>query len=108
MTKATKNKDVAGKTPVETAPQDEKRRPLKSYRQGDVSASVWARDYAVRGETRRFYSITFERSYRDAAGKYRYTRSFSPDDLGSLMSLCQQAGDHIASFQYPEPEDRNA
>ena len=89
---------------ADTASQEEKRRPLKTFTLGDVHASVWARAHEVRGHPRRFYSITFERSYRDGNGRYRYTRSFNPDDLGALMSLCQQAGDFITSLQYPPAE----
>jgi hypothetical protein len=100
MTKALKNKDVSGTRPEEraapAAPAAEKRRPLTTLRQGDVSASVWAREHQVRGEMTRFYSVTFERSYKDSTGKYCYTRSFNPDDLGALMALCQQASEYIA------------
>ena len=42
----------------------------------------------------RFYSITFERSYRDNTGQYRYTRSFNPDDLGALMARVFGLGEH--------------
>lgn len=91
--------DVSGTKPEEQASPEVKRGPIKTFRQADVSASVWARDHVIRGEPRRFYSVTFERSYRDATGHYRYTRSFSPDDLGALMSLCQQAGDFILELQ---------
>lgn len=102
MTKALKNTDVSNRkledkpaAPDAAASHDAKRRPLTTLRQGDVSASVWARDHQVRGERTRFYSVTFERSYKDATGKYCYTRSFDPDDLGALMALCQQAGEYV-------------
>ncbi len=80
---------------AETAPQDAKRRPLKTFTLGDVHASVWARDHAINGRLTRFYSASFERSYRDSAGKTGYSRSFNPDDLGTLMALCQEAGQYI-------------
>ncbi len=86
--------------------QDAKRRPLKTFTQGDVSASVWSRDHLIKGQPTRFYSVTFERSYRDSSRQIRYTRSFNPDDLGTLMSLCQQAGDYLTSLQYPEAEGK--
>lgn len=84
---------------VAAAPQDAKRRPLKSFTMGEVHASVWARDHVVKGQPRRFYSITFERSYRDSTGKTAYSRSMNPDDLGALMSLCQQAGEYVNEAQ---------
>src|SRR4051794_40309208 len=91
---STKKKD-ASRTEAAAPSQGEKRRPLTTLRQGDVSASVWARDHQARGAVTRFYSVTFERSYKDSTGKYCYTRSFNPDDLGALMTLCQQAIEYI-------------
>lgn len=85
----------ASRREAPATPTTEKRRPLHSLRQGDVSASIWSRDHQVKGEVTRFYSVTFERSYKDSTGKYCYTRSFNPDDLGALMSLCQMAGEYI-------------
>ena len=106
MTKAEKIELAASRatTAVAAAPQQDvsqeaKRRPLQSFRKGDCSASVWARDHVVRGESRRYFSVTFERSYRDSTGHYRYTRSFAPDDLGSLMGLCQLAAEYITALQ---------
>jgi len=89
-----KKKDASRKEAAAPS-KEEKRKPLTTLRQGDVSASVWSRDHEVRGEMTRFYSVTFERSYKDSTGKYCYTRSFNADDLGALMSLCQQAGEYI-------------
>ncbi len=60
---------------------------------------MWARDHAIKGELTRFYSVSFERSYRGSDGKYGYSRSFNPDDLGALMTLCQQAGDYLLELQ---------
>ena len=89
-----KKKDASRKEAA--APSvEEKRRPLTTLRLGDVSASVWTRDREVQGVPTRFYSVTFERSYKDAGGKYAYSRSFDPDDLGTVMALAQQAGDYI-------------
>lgn len=112
MTKAEKIELAASKaakavaaSPQQPVSQDAKHRPLTTLRNADCSASVWARDRNIRGLTRRFYSVTFERSYRDAMGQYRYTRSFSPDDLGALISLCQQASEYIRAFSYAPPEE---
>jgi hypothetical protein len=95
---STKMKTVM-KTNTPEAASDEKRHPLKTFTQGDVSASVWARDHLVRGESRRFYSVTFERSYRDATGQFRYARSFNPGDLGALMWMCDQASKYLEEQQ---------
>lgn len=86
--------------------QEAKQRPIKTFSQGDVSVSIWFRDHLIKGQPTRFYSLTFERTYRDNTGKFRYSRSFNPDDLGAIMSLCQQASDYLTSLQYPDAEGK--
>ena len=107
MDKARKNKDVAATKAVEkpvattaaTAPQEEKRRPVQTFRVDDVSASIWVREHQVRGQMTKFWSVTMERSYKDAAGQWRYTKTFDSDSLGKVVSLCQQASEFISRQQ---------
>lgn len=104
MKKAAPVKDAGTKpekpaAPAAPASQDVKRRPLKTFTIGDVHASVWSRDHLVKGQSMRFYSVSFERSYRDATGKIAYSRSMNPDDLGALISRAQQAGEFINEAQ---------
>jgi hypothetical protein len=68
-------------------------------RVGDISASIWSRDHLVRGESRTFYSLTLERSFRDRDGAYRYTRSFDPDSLGSLVTAIQKADEFLRTLE---------
>ena len=104
MEKAKKNKDVsatkAEETPVATtaatAPQEAKRRPEQTFRVDDVSASVWVREHLVRGQPTKFWSVTLERSYKDAAGQWRYTKTFDSESLGRVVALCQQASEYIS------------
>ncbi len=107
MEKATKkNKDVAvtktAEQPVATdatnASQDAGRKPVATIRVDDCSASIWAREHLVQGKPKVFYSITIERSYKDRDGRYRYTRSFDPESLGKIVSLCQQASETITGL----------
>jgi hypothetical protein len=81
---------------AETAP--EKRTPVKSLRDGDCSVSIWHRVFVVKGKPTDFYSLTFERSYRKD-GDWKYTKSFSPDDLPRLIALCQQAETAVAELR---------
>ena len=73
--------------------------PLKTIRIDDVSVSIWANDRLVQGVSRTFYSATFERSYVDKTGSRKYTGFFSPDNLGKIVALCQQAEQMIHTFQ---------
>lgn len=110
MSKATlRNTEVADTKSAENAaaaaPASEtKRRPIETFREGDVSASVWGRDVQYKGSLRTFYSVSFERSYRDRDGSYRYTKTFGLSDLGLLMHLAKQASDFIRGLQPPARE----
>jgi len=110
MVKAKKNTDVAGAErpavikPAAGAPQESRRQPVRSFRIEDVSAAVWERKLLVRGEERTFYSVSFERSYKDANGQYRYSRSFDLDSLGKVVTVAQQAAEFIHGLEYSEPE----
>ena len=90
------NKEVSGRKPEANAATDAAtKKPIQSYREGDVSVSIWARMY---GE-RTFHSCTFERSYKDASGQWKYTRSFGLDDLGHLASLAQRTSEYLHELQ---------
>ena len=104
-----KKKDVAGaERPAEqpaakaaaTASQDAKRRPIKHFRVDDVSAAVWDRKVLVQGEERVYYSVTFERSYKDRDGTWKHTRWFDLESLGKVVTVAQQAVAY--SYRYAE------
>jgi hypothetical protein len=84
-----------------TASKDAKRGPYKTLRVEDCSTSIWTRDVQVQGEPRRFYSVTFERSFKGRDGAWNYTKSFDPDSLGRIVALCQQASEIIAGLEDP-------
>lgn len=65
--------------------------PVKKFRVGFVSASVWKND-ASNG----FYSVTFQRAYRDG-DTIKNTDSFGAADLPVLAVLASRAEAWIAS-----------
>lgn len=84
-----------------TALPDAKKRPALTLRVEDCLASIWAREYMVQGTPRIFYSVSFERAYKARDG-WKYTRSFGNENLGHLISLCQQANEKIGSLMQQE------
>lgn len=102
MANAKKNTDVSDKKTEDSAATDAapaaKRHPVKVLRVEDCSASIWAREYVSRGQQKTFFSVSFERSYKDHDG-WRYTKSFDLDSLGKLMTLCRQAEEAIRMLQ---------
>src|SRR4051812_23287591 len=85
-------KDVTDATSVESGSQTN--RPLKSFRDGDVTASVWSR-VVTKLEPRTFYSISIERSYQNAKGEWKYTNFYSPADDKKIFNVWQQAVEFI-------------
>lgn len=69
--------------------------PVKVFRVEDVSASVFARTRKVQREDVTFFSVSFSRSYKDASGMRKYTKSFDSDCLGQLATVLQQASEFI-------------
>src|SRR3954462_1510798 len=97
-TKKTARK-VAPAAATAAVSQEAKRRPCRTLRIEDCSASIWSRDITVQGETRTFYSVTLERSYKDRDGSWKYTKTFDADSLGRVVSLCQQASEIIRGLE---------
>jgi hypothetical protein len=94
-----KKKDAPTTKAGDAARPEAKRLPIKTIRVEDVSASIWTRTHLIQGEECTFYSVTFERSYKDRDGAYRYTKSFDLDSLGKLVNVAQQTHEFITSRQ---------
>lgn len=106
---SSKTKDASRREDTSAAPDAAPaatRRPVKTIRVDDCSASIWAREFAVQGEPRTFYSVTLERSYKDRDGAWRYAKSFDPESLGAVVALCQQASEAIAALRKREDASR--
>lgn len=62
--------------------------PAREFRFGHLRASVWENHHATEGV---WYSVTFCRSFRDAAGNWKTAHSFGKNDLLALAELARQA-----------------
>lgn len=86
----TKKEDVSDTS----AAQDAKRKPIHTIRVEDCSASIWEREALVKGTPTVFRSATFERSYKDRDGTWKYTRGFDiPESIGRMMEVLRQLDD---------------
>ena len=71
----------------------ENSKPIKTFRDGSVGASVWLRSTSAG----MFYDVTFSRSWKDEeTGKSGYAQSFSDRYLDSLMDVIAEAKEWIA------------
>jgi hypothetical protein len=73
-----------------------------------VSAAIWRNE----NNGKAFYSVTFERSYKDDAGKWHTSSSFNSNDLLLLAKVADQAHTKIqelrANDRQAQPEDQAA
>lgn len=95
-----KSKDASRKE--EDTASSEKRSPVKSFREGEVAASIFRREVEIDGEERLFHSVSFTRSYKDGEGRYQYAKSFDPDDLGKVVSVAKQATEYLQGLEESE------
>ncbi len=65
--------------------------PVKTFRLGNIKAAVWENE----AEQKKFYNVTFARTYLDDAKNYHDTASFGRDDLPRVAKLADQAHSFI-------------
>jgi hypothetical protein len=69
--------------------------PAAKLRLGLIYANIWQR---TTGEDA-FYSVSFERRYKDVQGNWQSTHSFKFDDLLMLAKLADHAHTEIARIR---------
>lgn len=79
----TKNASSAAKLPVQT------------IRLGRIKAAVWENE----ADSKKFYNVTFARTYVDDAKNYHDTDSFGRDDLPLIAKLADRAHTFIFERQ---------
>jgi hypothetical protein len=83
---------------------DNTKKPVERLNVFPVSAAIW-RNQTAKGA---FYSVTFERSYRDEAGKWQTSQSFNASDLLALSKLADLVDTKVrelrAADRQPEEE----
>lgn len=71
-------------------------RPIKTFRQGSVGASIWLAHTAAGV----FYDVTFARCWKDEpTGEYLYTQRFSDRHLLQLVEVANAAKTWIAELK---------
>ena len=63
------------------------KQPVKTFRLGRIKAAVWENE----ADQKKFYNVTFARTYVDEAKNYHDADSFGRDDLPLVGKLADQA-----------------
>ena len=72
--------------------------PVAKVRIGLIAASIWER----KSENGTFYSVTFERRYRDSEGNFKTSHSYDAQDLLALGKTADLAHSKILELQTSE------
>ena len=75
--------------------------PVKTLRLGRIKAAVWENE----ADSKKFYNVTFARTYMDEAKNYHDADSFGRDDLLVVAKLADQAHSFIFERQNGQKAD---
>jgi hypothetical protein len=88
---------------------DTNKKPAAKVTLYPITAAVW-RNESKEGDT--FYSVTFERSYRDSDGNWKSSNSFNGDDLLLLAKVADLAHTECSKLKsadrQAQPADKSA
>ena len=76
------------------------KKPVHKITLYPVTAAIWRNS----GEKGAFYSATFQRTYKDSAGKYQNSDSFTASELLLLAKLADQTHTEIERFRANDRE----
>lgn len=74
--------------------------PVAKIRVGLITGSIWERE--TEGGT--FYSVSFERRYRDGEGNWKTSHSYDAGDLLTLAKVADLAHTRIVQAQTGDDE----
>lgn len=98
---AQRSAPVAAPAPMAT--KEKQNTPLKKFRAGAVSATVWEnQSINEQGQPVSFRNVSFERSYKDAKGEWQNTSQLRVNDLPKAMLVLQKAYEFLAFNQEDE------
>ncbi|HEY0946545.1 MAG TPA: hypothetical protein VGD81_14805 [Opitutaceae bacterium] len=80
------SKNAQTATPAKNASSSPKL-PVQTFRLGRIKAAIWENE----ADQKKFYNVTFARTYVDDAKAYHDTDSFGRDDLPLVAKLADQA-----------------
>ncbi len=70
-------------------------RPTEKFRAGPVACAIWANEAVMNGKKVEMLKASVERRYRDSAGNWKSSGSFSRNEIPLAIHCLQQALSHI-------------
>ena len=85
--------------------QQEKDKPIKDFRAGNIQASVWRNEVQKDGQTVVRYSVKIQKQFRKDDGDYQETNYYFRDDIPKLILVAQKSYEYIALTESKEAEE---
>ena len=85
--------------------QNDKTKPIKSFKAGNIEASIWRNEVQQDGQTGIRHSTRIQKRYRKDDGSYESTDYWFPNDLPRLQLLAQKAFEYIVLTESKDAED---
>ena len=79
--------------------------PIKEFRAGTVSASVWRNEVERNGATVVRHSIRIQKRFRQDDGEWKNTDYFFPEDLPKLQLVATKAFEFVSLKESEENSD---
>ena len=74
----------------------EKNKPVKKFKAGAISATVWKNKNQVNGKDIEFQTVTIIRNYKDKKGEWKSTSSMGLNDLPKVELVARKAYEYLA------------
>ena len=85
--------------------QQDKSKPVKDYRSGNIQASIWRNEEDKDGQTVVRHSVRIQKQFRKDDGDYQETNYYFRDDIPRLILVAQKAFEYIALNESKEAEE---
>lgn len=85
--------------------QSQPQPPVKEFKAGTISASIWRKAVEQNGRKVVQHSIRIQKRYRDKEGNWKDTDYFFANDLPRLVLVAQKAFEHAALTESADEED---
>jgi len=76
--------------------EQNKDKPIKDFRSGNIQASVWRNEVDKDGRIVVRYSVRIQKQFRKEGGDYQDTNYYFRDDLPKLILVAQKAFEYIS------------
>lgn len=77
--------------------------PIKKFRAGAISATIFKNEFTKDGNISVFYSVVVDRRYKDKQDQWQSTNSFRQTDLPKIRYCVDKAYEYLIELRNENP-----